>query len=328
MSSWTPKYWNGASRLPLQRLPQPQLHGGAAVEPAAGCRRRRPVRASPSARAAPWAGDVEQPGVGLAGPAWWNSSTITMSNAAGSRSQIQLASDWMDAKTCRHSLGRSAADEQLAEGAVAQDVPERRQALPQDLLAVRDEEQRVDLAGVMQPPVVERGDDRLTGAGRHHDQVALPAVDVPLGLQLVQDLALVALWPDVERRELDRQVGRATCPRRPGPRRAGRAGAASSGRRSRTPGHPSTRRRSPGTCRGGAPARPRETDVPLQPVDQRGPRQVRRPTYAVEKPVLRWNSQALACSRVMRVSYETLTSAPSSTSGRGPAVRSRPCRWS
>ena len=35
------------------------------------------------------------------------------------------------------------------------------------------------------------------------------------------------------------------------------------------------------------------------------------PMYAVEKPVLRWNSQALAWSRVEVVSYETRILAPS-----------------
>ena len=38
------------------------------------------------------------------------------------------------------------------------------------------------------------------------------------------------------------------------------------------------------------------------------------PTYAVVVPLSRRNSHALACSRVVRVSYETLTSAPSSAS--------------
>ena len=45
------------------------------------------------------------------------------------------------------------------------------------------------------------------------------------------------------------------------------------------------------------------------------------PTYAVEKPDNRWNSHALACSRVVLVSYETRTSAPSPAS-RSSAARS------
>ncbi len=45
------------------------------------------------------------------------------------------------------------------------------------------------------------------------------------------------------------------------------------------------------------------------------------PTYAVENPESRWNSHALACSRVRSVSQETWTSAPSGTSS-SSALRS------
>ena len=55
--------------------------------------------------------------------------------------------------------------------------------------------------------VVEGGDDGLPGAGRHHDEIAPPVVDRPLGFELVEDLPLVAERADVERRDLDRQVG-------------------------------------------------------------------------------------------------------------------------
>ena len=61
-----------------------------------------------------------------------------------------------------------------------------------------DEEERVDPAGVMEAAVVEAGDDGLAGAGRHHDEVAVSIVDLALGRQLVEDLALVPPRSHVE----------------------------------------------------------------------------------------------------------------------------------
>ena len=99
-----------------------------------------------------------------------------------------------------------AADVELAEVALPEHVPERGQALNQQLLAVGDEEDPVDRSRGSQALVVEGGDDGLPGTGRHHHEVAPPVVDGPLSFELVENLPLVAERADVERRDLDRQV--------------------------------------------------------------------------------------------------------------------------
>lgn len=91
-----------------------------------------------------------------------------------------------------------AADELLAERAVAHDVGERGLALLQDLVAVGDEEKRVDLTCVVESSVVESSDHRLAGARCHHDEVAMPVVNFTLGRQLVEDLPLIPPRPHVE----------------------------------------------------------------------------------------------------------------------------------
>ena len=65
-----------------ERIPQPQLGGGAAVEEARARRRRRRVRAWRSARAARWASGGRAAAGRSAASAWWNSSMTTMSKAS------------------------------------------------------------------------------------------------------------------------------------------------------------------------------------------------------------------------------------------------------
>ena len=44
-----------------------------------------------------------------------------------------------------------------------------------------------------EPPVVQGGDDRLACAGRGHDEVAVPIVDRPFGIEFFEHLSLVGL---------------------------------------------------------------------------------------------------------------------------------------
>ena len=89
------------------------------------------------------------------------------------------------------ALGSRAADVQLAEGRVGEHLAVGPQRLLEDLLAVRDEQQRRSVAGVglHRPPVVERGDDRLAGPGRGDDQVAVAVVDVALDVQIASSIS-------------------------------------------------------------------------------------------------------------------------------------------
>ena len=72
--------------------------------------------------------------------------------------------------------GPLAADPELAEGRVPERVAERRPALVEDLLAVRDEQQPVRGERRAQARVVDRGHDRLARAGRRDEQVPVVAL--------------------------------------------------------------------------------------------------------------------------------------------------------
>jgi hypothetical protein len=98
---------------------------------------------------------------------------------------------------CEHVLpfvGTMAVDVQLTEGAIAEDMPERDQRLLEDLLAMGDEQelQRTSAADFFaQAFVIERRDDGLARAGRGDDEIAPAVVPVTLGVELVEDLALM-----------------------------------------------------------------------------------------------------------------------------------------
>src|SRR5262245_54575226 len=99
-------------------------------------------------------------------------------------------------------------DVALAERSIAHDVTERRLALREDLVAVGDEEERVDVAGIAEAPVVEAGDDGFAGPGSHDYEVPMPVVNRTLGREFVEDLSLVAPWPNLERCQFNRQISR------------------------------------------------------------------------------------------------------------------------
>ena len=88
-------------------------------------------------------------------------------------------------------------DELLPEIAAPQHVPERLQRLVEDLLAVRDEQQRGvatdgDAAiALAQRLIVQRRHHGLAGSGRRHDEVALARVACAFDDERLQDLALI-----------------------------------------------------------------------------------------------------------------------------------------
>ena len=103
------------------------------------------------------------------------------------------------------ALRDPAAAVDLAERAVAKHGAIGRQRLPQDLLAVRDEQQRQVACRSRQLPVVERGDDGLARTCRRDDEVAMTVMALPLDRQRLEHPLLVRVRPDIEVRERDRR---------------------------------------------------------------------------------------------------------------------------
>jgi hypothetical protein len=102
------------------------------------------------------------------------------------------------------------ADPHLAEGGVAQDLAVGAQRLGEDLRAVGDEEQgragacrRWEL--LREPPVVQRRDDRLAGPRGRDDEVAVAVVDLPLHVQGLEHRRLVRVGADLEAGEVHRR---------------------------------------------------------------------------------------------------------------------------
>ena len=82
---------------------------------------------------------------------------------------------WIDANTCSKAMGRAPPTHSLAERVVAHRVPEHRQALLQDLLSGARRRAAAPAGTCPQPRIVDRRHDRLAGAGRRHEQIAVVA---------------------------------------------------------------------------------------------------------------------------------------------------------
>ena len=102
------------------------------------------------------------------------------------------------------ALGDVAVEEQLAEGAVVENVAKRGHRLVEELAAVGDEQQARRGAGALgEPRIVEGGDDRLARPGGGDDEVAPAAVDLALHREVVENLLLVGERADGEERGED-----------------------------------------------------------------------------------------------------------------------------
>lgn len=181
------------------------------------------------------------------------------------------------------------ADKQLPEGSVPQRLGEGPGALGQDLAAVGDEQQRQVAVAFAQPLVVEGGDDRLAGAGCGHHEVAGPAVSLTFDVQRPEDLLLVGPRTQLEAGEVDGDR-----PARGLLHREGEPVGVTFGvvglelvRRPRLEGRGELVEQLRRAVRG-------QADVPLEAVEQRRARQVRRAHVpgreagpAVEQPRLR-----------------------------------------
>ena len=142
-----------------------------------GRRGRRRARAWRSAQAARAAATRSRSVWYDGAAAWWNSSTITTSKCAGSSdSSPDRLRLWIDAKTCSNRGGTPSADPKLTEARVTEGVRERRAALLEDLLPVRDEQQPVTRQPFAKARVVDRRHDRLARAGCGDEEVPVPPV--------------------------------------------------------------------------------------------------------------------------------------------------------
>ncbi len=181
------------------------------------------------------------------------------------------------------ALRPRAADVQLAEVRVGEHFAIGAERLLEDLPAVRDEQQRRAFVGrpLAQPPVVQRGDHRLAGAGRGDDQVAMPVVHRRARRRALQHLLLVGVRAAPRARTGEIVTRRGRCARTPrrGRRRAGRG--RGRGRRLEARRRSSRCRMSPRNFSSRAGRRDaRQPDVPLHAVEQRRAREVRRTDVA------------------------------------------------
>jgi hypothetical protein len=96
------------------------------------------------------------------------------------------------------------ADPELAEARVAERMPERREALGQDFLAVGDEEQPRTRQALAQAGVIHGGHDGLARARRGYQQVPVMSL-LPRQLDLLEEPLLERLQPQLDRAEHDLQ---------------------------------------------------------------------------------------------------------------------------
>src|SRR5947209_1630363 len=99
-----------------------------------------------------------------------------------------------------------ASDEQFPKGTVAKDMAEEETALLQNLLTVRDEEQRGPSPGLCSSPVVEGSHHGLARSGGGNNEVAPVSMTLPFCAQSLEHGALVLEGGDVEGGKIDRPV--------------------------------------------------------------------------------------------------------------------------
>ena len=98
-----------------------------------------------------------------------------------------MLSQGLDARENMSPLRRRVTvDEELPERRIDQDLLVHAPGLKQDFLAVSHEEKlQISTVNLTQMPVVECRDHGLAGAGRCDDQIAMPIVNRPFGIQLL-----------------------------------------------------------------------------------------------------------------------------------------------
>ena len=133
-----------AEQPPLERVPQPQLHRDAAVEPvedalAVGALRRR-GQAEQDLRLQV----IQQPSIGRRGGVVELVDDDDVEGVGPNVVRSIWASDWIEAKTCRHSSGRWPSTNSSPKAPSRSTCAKGAEALRQDLPPVGDEQQRWD----------------------------------------------------------------------------------------------------------------------------------------------------------------------------------------
>src|SRR6266545_2738393 len=85
----------------------------------------------------------------------------------------------------------------LSERCIVEYLAEGGPALRQDLIAMRDEQQRI-VPRITKPTVVQSRYDSFAGACRHNDEVAPMTVHLTFSGEFCEDLALITVRADVE----------------------------------------------------------------------------------------------------------------------------------
>ena len=93
----------------------------------------------------------------------------------------------------------AAADKHFTEIGILQHRAEGIKALLQDLLSMGDKQQAAGMPGVLfaEALVIQRRNDRFTGAGCRNNEIVTIAAYIALGVQLVQNLLLIGVGPDI-----------------------------------------------------------------------------------------------------------------------------------
>ena len=247
---------------------------------------------------------VEQRAGRTRAAAWWNSSMMTTSKWSGARSREPGGVQALDrGEDVLEPLGRRAADPLLAEACVPQRVAEGGEALVEDLLAVGDEQQPDRAAA-----------PREAGRSRRPPSRSCPfPLPTPAGCDggplagqrdLLQQPLLERLGPHLDRAEHERRA-RSSAPAAVRSRElVGVVG-------DEVAALPVALEHGVDLVDDVGVARPETRTFHSRPVTWAEWVRFDEPMYAVENPELPMKEPALAWRRVVLVSYETLTSAPS-----------------
>ena len=171
-----PKYTNGGEVLLVDRVPQPQLGGDAIVEPLQDRQAVAAFGGGGEAEQLDGGEVVEHPLVRGGGRVMELVDDHDVEVVGGDRIEVGGVQALDRREDVLEPARASAPDPLLTERRIAQRVPERREALIEDLLPMSDEQQPRPVEALAVARVVERRHHGLTRAGRGDEQVAVVAV--------------------------------------------------------------------------------------------------------------------------------------------------------
>jgi hypothetical protein len=155
----------------VDRVPQAQLGGDPLVEPVEDRQAVAALGRGGQAEQLTWAHVIEERRVAGRGGVVELVHDHHVEVVGRKLRQARRAQALDGGKDVLEVLGTTAGHPQLAEGVVAERVAEGGQALGEQLLAMGHEQQASPAELARQPRVVDRGHDRLAGAGRRDQEV-------------------------------------------------------------------------------------------------------------------------------------------------------------